>query len=239
MPEAEGRALPEPSTLSAEALIHRYLPLVRSAVRRTVRYLPAVIDEHDLLQEGIIALLDAHRRWSSDRANGARIETFLYHRVVGGILDAIRRADWVPRGVRAQVKLALRAYERMAQEMGATPKWEDVRREMRLPPQGVMREVALFSIEEAAEQEKPIELPDRHRPEDAIERYAVQRELFEAITSLPPRYQRVIVERYFRRAPMGVIAKELGVSESRVSQMHAIALTRLRARFHTRLEAVI
>jgi RNA polymerase sigma factor for flagellar operon FliA len=199
--------------------------------------MPHSIELGDLVQDGMIGLIDAARRYDDSR--GIKFETFAERRVRGAMIDALRRDAW-PRGVRRQRRELEAAREQLRRELGAEPSLADLAArlgsdETRLgktivrintiestSPLSAGDNVDGASLPPALVPSEPI-APDR-----AYEAREVRDRIRGAIASLPPRERKVIGLYYYGEATMKEIGAEIGVNESRVSQLHARAIHRLK-----------
>ena len=213
------------------------LPFVESLARRVAASMPHSIELGDLVQDGMLGLIDAACRFDEDR--GIKFETFAERRVRGAMIDALRRDAW-PRGVRRQRRELEAAREELRRELGCEPSLADLAAKMGSDEKRLGRTIVRINAIESTsplanndhldEATLPAALipsePDR--PDVAYERSEVKRRVKDAIASLPPREQTVISLYYYKEATMKQIGAEIGVNESRVSQLHARAIGRLR-----------
>jgi RNA polymerase sigma factor for flagellar operon FliA len=213
------------------------LPFVESLARRVASSMPNSIELSDLVQDGMIGLIDAVRRY--DEARGIKFETFAERRVRGAMIDALRRDAW-PRGVRRQRRELEAAREQLRKELGAEPSLADLAKKMGSNEERLGRTIVrINTIEQtsplsAAENADNSTLPaalvpsEPPAPDRAFEEQEVKDRIRAAIASLPPRERKVIGLYYYGEATMKQIGAEIGVNESRVSQLHARAVQRLR-----------
>ena len=228
-------------TLSREEAIHKYLHLVKYVAGRIYMHLPANVDINDLINDGVFGLMDALEKYDDSRA--VKFETYAITRINGAILDALRSLDWVPRAVRQRAREADRAFEQLEAELGRAPTDEELAQRMNLSVRELDRvreraRASVVSLEEplpnGAEQKLFVGDTLEDSESDVtveIERDEQCRELERAVEDLPPQERTVIRRYYFRGEPLKDIKAELGVSESRVSQIHAHAVTHLRHAF--------
>jgi RNA polymerase sigma factor FliA len=210
--------------LSREEVIHKYLHLVKYVAGRISMHLPSNIEINDLINDGVFGLMDAIEKYDDSRA--VKFETYAITRINGSILDALRSLDWVPRAVRQRAREVDRASEQLESELGL----DLDRLRQRARP-------TMVSLEEPLPNPSDHEVFVRDTLEDAesdvtveIERDEQRRELESAVEDLPPQERTVIRRYYFRGETLKDIKAELGVSESRVSQIHSQAVTHLRQR---------
>lgn len=223
--------------LRPEELVERYAPLVKRIGNHLLGRLPEGVELEDLIQTGLIALLDAARQYSP--AKGASFETYASIRVRGAMLDEFRNTDWAPRSVyrkQRQLTAAVRAVENRT---GTHASPREVADELGVHLDDYFRMVAetttqrMFSLDEA----DPDSVTDRDDggepvldPATEMESEEFRTAMAEAIRTLPEREALVMSLYYDEELNLKEIGETLGVSESRVCQIHGQALTRLRAR---------
>ncbi len=213
------------------------LPFVEALARRVAATMPHSIDLGDLVQDGVIGLIDAARRFEESR--GIKFETFAERRVRGAMIDALRKDAW-PRGVRRVRRELEAARERLRLSLGHEPSLADLAAAVGSDEERLGKVIVrINTIEQTsplscAENIDESQLPavmvpvESERPDAAYERKEVQDRVMAAVNSLPPRERRVVSLYYYGEVTMKEIGAELGVNESRVSQLHARALRRLR-----------
>src|SRR5687767_15549043 len=213
------------------------LPFVESLARRVASSMPHSIELKDLVQDGMIGLIDAACRY--DEARGIKFETFAERRVRGAMIDALRRDAW-PRGVRRQRRELEAAREQLRKELGSEPSLADLAARMGSDETRLGRTIVRITTIEstsplsAGENVDGATLPaalvpsEPTAPDRAYEELEVRDRVRAAIASLPPRERKVIGLYYYAEATMKEIGAEIGVNESRVSQLHARAVQRLR-----------
>jgi len=223
------------------------LPFVEQLARRVAATMPHSIDIGDLVQDGVLGLIDAAHRFDEER--GIKFETFAERRIRGAMIDALRKDAW-PRGVRRQRRELEAAREALRREMGCEPSLADLAERMGSDEKRLGRTIvrinAIESTSPLANNENLNEasLPaalipsEPEAPDAAYERAETSDKVRAAIASLPPREQKVIGLYYFQEATMKQIGAEIGVNESRVSQLHARAIRRLRDALHTTMSPV-
>ena len=213
------------------------LPFVEALARRMAASMPHSIDLGDLVQDGVIGLIDAAHRF--DETRGIKFETFAERRVRGAMIDALRRDAW-PRGIRRVRRELEAAREKLRHELGSEPSLADLAEHMGSDETRLGRTIVrintiestspLATIDSVAAANLPpvmvpLELPT---PDKACERGEVAARIREAIKALPWRERKVIGLYYYGDVTMKQIGCEIGVNESRVSQLHARAVQRLR-----------
>ena len=227
----------QPLEASQRERIAAGLPFVESLARRVAASMPHSIELGDLVQDGMLGLIDAACRF--DEARGIKFETFAERRVRGAMIDALRRDAW-PRGVRRQRRQLEAAREQLRRELGAEPSLADLAARVGSDETRLGRTIVRIATIEstsplsAGENVDGATLPaalvpsEPTAPDKAFEEKEVRDRIRAAIASLPPRERRVVALYYYAEATMKQIGAEIGVNESRVSQLHARAVQRLR-----------
>ncbi|MPY87372.1 MAG: FliA/WhiG family RNA polymerase sigma factor [Luteitalea sp.] len=226
----------EPLCQDAQARLVDHLPFVEALARRVAASMPNSVELNDLVQDGMLGLIDAVQRF--DESRGIRFVTFAERRVRGAMIDALRRAAW-PRGVRRLRRQLDEARDRLRREHGREPTLADLAEHLGTTEERLGRAVVrIRTIESTSAAGAPetgdyllpaICLPPETVPPDAeLEAAERCRSLHRAIAQLPARERRLINLYYYGGATMKEIGAEIGVNESRVSQLHARAVARLR-----------
>ena len=227
----------QPLEASQRERIAAGLPFVESLARRVAASMPHSIELGDLVQDGMLGLIDAACRF--DEARGIKFETFAERRVRGAMIDALRRDAW-PRGVRRQRRQLEAAREQLRRELGAEPSLADLAARVGSDEARLGRTIVRIATIEstsplsAGENVDGATLPaalvpsEPAAPDKSFEEKEVRDRIRAAIASLPPRERRVVALYYYAEATMKQIGAEIGVNESRVSQLHARAIQRLR-----------
>lgn len=236
----------EPSTYSAKgrldvnAMLRQYSPLVRRLAHQMMAKLPANVEVDDLIQVGMIGLADALSRF--DPAQGVQIETFATQRIRGAMLDELRGADWLSRGTRKQQRDIEKAVHRLEQRLGRAPHESEIAVEMGLSLDdyqemlGKVRGTQLIYLEDMSGDEGDQDFLDRHvadsgsDPQRLLQDDRMRHALVEAIKKLPEREQLVMSLYYEEDMNLKEIAAVLGVTESRVCQLHSQSIARLRVK---------
>jgi RNA polymerase sigma factor for flagellar operon FliA len=226
-------------TLTREEAVHKYLHLVKYVAGRISVHLPASVDINDLINDGVFGLMDAIEKYDASRA--VKFETYALTRINGAILDALRSLDWVPRTVRQRARELERTHEALELELGRAPSNEELAKRLNLSLRELDRLVqrtrgtSLLSLEEFLPSRSGQQLPLAETLEDKesdvareIERDELWAELVRAVESLSLQERTVIRRYYFDGQTLKEIKGDLGVSESRVSQIHAQAVVHLR-----------
>ena len=209
--------------------------------------MPHSIDIGDLVQDGVIGLIDAAHRF--DEARGIKFETFAERRIRGAMIDALRKDAW-PRGVRRQRRELEAAREELRRELGCEPSLADLAAKVGSDEKRLGRTIVrINAIESTSPLANNEHLDESTLPAgaDSVRARAAGRgvrararrsdRVRAAIASLPPREQKVIGLYYYGEATMKQIGAEIGVNESRVSQLHARAIRRLRDALGTMVPA--
>src|SRR5215213_3092668 len=213
------------------------IPFVEQLARRVAATMPHSIDVGDLVQDGVIGLIDAAHRF--DEARGIKFETFAERRVRGAMIDALRKDAW-PRGVRRQRRELDAAREALRRELGHEPSMADLAARVGSDEKRLSRTIVRINTIEATsplasgdhmdESSLPTVLvpsePDS--PHVAYEKAETRDRVRAAIQALPWRERKVVGLYYYGEVTMKQIGAEIGVNESRVSQLHARAIRRLK-----------
>ncbi len=235
----------EPSKVSADQkdkLIMEYAPLIKFIAQKIAVRLPSNIELDDLISSGVIGLMDAIEKYDPTRDN--KFKTYAEFRIRGSILDELRAQDWVPRSVRDKAKMLDRTVIELEAELGRTVTDEEVCERLKITMDDFhdlvnqVRPVSLLSIDDAATfsnvDKKSIlnilEGTKYNNPYNQLNIKSVKSIVAKAIEDLPERQKLVLSLYYFEDLNLKEIGKILRVTESRVSQLHAQAITRLRAK---------
>jgi RNA polymerase sigma factor for flagellar operon FliA len=226
-----------PLAVSQQERVAASLPFVESLARRMASTMPHSIDLGDLVQDGVLGLIDAAHRFDAGR--GIKFETFAERRVRGAMIDALRRDAW-PRGVRRMRRELEAAREELRRELGAEPTLADLARRVGADEARLERTIVRISTIESTSPLANVESMDASTlpavlvpseppaPDRLFEQGEVRDRVRGALASLPARERRIIALYYFGEVTMKQIGEEIGVNESRVSQLHARAIQRLR-----------
>ncbi|WP_299180444.1 RNA polymerase sigma factor FliA [uncultured Neptuniibacter sp.] len=223
---------------SSEELIEQYAPLVKRIAHHLMARLPSTVVLDDLIQSGMIGLLEAAKKY--DASKGASFETYAGIRIRGSIIDEVRRGDWTPRSVHRNSRRVTEAIQQVESRTGRDATDSEVAREMGISVDDYhsllkdSQDSRLFSFEEMVNphHEGPGEAfaNDDPGPNQNFERESFIRALSSAIDNLPEREKLVLALYYDEELNLKEIGQVLGVSESRVSQIHSQAALRLRSR---------
>lgn len=218
-------------------LINQHGELVRRIAHHIAARLPASVEIQDLIQSGMIGLMEAARQFQSDQ--GATFETYASIRIRGAMIDEVRRSDWAPRSVRRGWRAMVAATRAVEQREGCAAAPRQVADEMGISLDeynDLLHDASrsqLGSFEDLLESpygEKHLEQADTGTPASQLEREAFRGELVAAIETLPERERLVLSLYYEQELNLREIGAVLEVSESRVCQIHGQAMLRLRGK---------
>lgn len=230
------------STTAKQALMVRYLPLVRNVAGRMALGFPKSVELDDLISAGIFGLIDAFKKFDADR--GVKFETFAVPRIRGAILDELRSLDWVPRSVRTKERELERSTARLGNCLGRVPAQVEIAEDLGWGMDvfhSAMDDISgagLLSADELVF--RPEE--DRQIPrietimdpgcnggtEEKIDAERMKQRLSEAMTGLPEQTRQVLCMYYLEGLTLGEIGETMDLSESRISQIHTKGVAALR-----------
>lgn len=217
--------------------VNDYMPLVRRHALSLQVRLPPSVELDDLIQAGMVGLLDAFNRY--DHEQGASFSTYASQRIKGSMIDELRSRDWLPRSVRRGSRRIEQAMQRLANEYGRAPSEREIATELDMPIEEYHRllhdvnngYLATYEDNSTAETEASV-VPDGLdpyvSPAEATFAYAQRDELAAAIDKLPEREKMLLGLYYQEQLNLKEIGAVLEVSESRVCQLHSQAVSRLR-----------
>ena len=228
-------------TLEKSSLLTQHLPLVRRIALQMLAKLPASVELDDLIQVGMLGLLDASTRYEDNR--GAQFETFASQRIRGAMLDELRASDWGSRALRQSARQVEQAIRLLGHRLGRPPSEGEIAKELQMSLsdyQSLLQEIQgaqLLYVEDFAREdggENPVlELraqdSGRDDPLQILMESGFRAELVEAIRNLPERDQLLLNLYYEEELNLREIGAILEVSQSRVCQLHSQAISRLRA----------
>lgn len=223
-----------------EHLVAEYAHLVKRIAHHLMARLPDSVQADDLVQAGMIGLLEAASKFDGSR--GASFETYAGIRIRGAMLDEVRRGDWAPRSVHRNARRVADAVREVEATTGKEAQDKDIAESLGVTLDEYHRMLAdasgarLFSFEALMESDEGSEPAGGEEVASGFERQAFQRELAAAIADLPEREQLVLSLYYDDELNLKEIGAVLGVSESRVSQIMSQSTLRLRARLAEWLE---
>jgi len=218
-------------------LVEKHVQLVKRIAYHLVSRLPSSVQVQDLIQSGMIGLLEASRNYNP--AQGASFETYAGIRIRGSMLDEIRRSDWTPRSVHRKVRMVAEAVRVLENEHGRDARDHEVAEALEMSLQDyhkILQDAAgcrVFSFDDPAvlgEEPENSKSDPSTSPLDALQKEDFQGALAKSISTLPERERMVMSLYYDEELNLREIGDVLGVSESRVCQIHGQALVRLRAR---------
>jgi len=230
-----------------ERLILNYSPLVKYVAGRLASTLPQTVDTADLISYGMFGLIDAIEKF--DLAREIKFETYAMSRIKGAIIDELRAVDWVPRSVRHKAKELERTYIALENKFKRVPTDEEVAEALGISMKDLnetikqLSHTSVVALEElwsiGSEKDEKVSLLDTIEdttskdPYEFLENSEVKKMLAEAIENLPYREKTVIALYYYEGLTLREIGDILGVTESRVSQLHTKAVLRLRGRLRS------
>jgi RNA polymerase sigma factor for flagellar operon FliA len=226
-----------PNGQSRSELVEHHAALVKRIAYHLIARLPATVDVEDLMQAGMIGLLDASHQF--DASQGASFETYAGIRIRGAMLDEIRRNDWAPRSVHKKAREISEKMHEIEQRTGRNAKDTEVADAMGLSIQDYHQHLhdasghQLFSLEDFTDSDESVAHPISGQmisPDEETQNDNFQQALAEALDTLPER-ERLLMSLYYNdELNLKEIGEVLGVSESRVSQIHSQTVLRLRAK---------
>ncbi len=248
-------ARPIPARLAPEArakaeALREYAPLVKYVVDKIASTLPKSIDKEDLIHTAIIGLFDALDKF--DEKRGTKFETYAVWRIKGAVLDELRSLDWASRSTRRKAREVDRVCQRLEQKLGRSASEQEIASEMKLPVSEYARLIeevrgaALLSLDQsvAVDDEHDLtglaEVIEDEAASDALQSIEDRESkdlLLGAINGLLEQERLVIALYYYEEMTLKEIGETLGISESRVSQIHTKAVARMRGRVQTTLVA--
>ena len=226
-----------------DRLILTYAPLVKFVAGRLGATLPAHVDEQDLVSYGLLGLIGAIERFDPDRE--IKFETYAISRIRGAIIDELRSLDWVPRSVRTRAREIERAIAELERRLHRAPTDEEIAEKVGITTdelENSLSEISRSSMAALDELWSPsgggdqialidtIEDEDAPDPEFSLEQSEMKEALGDSIARLPEREKLVVTLYYYEELTLREIGEVLGVTESRVSQLHTKAVLRLKAR---------
>ncbi|WP_092288384.1 RNA polymerase sigma factor FliA [Halopseudomonas sabulinigri] len=217
-----------------DRLVEQYAPLVKRIAYHLLGRLPASVQVEDLMQAGMIGLLEASRKF--DFGKGASFETYAGIRIRGAMLDEVRKGDWAPRSVHRNTRMVSDAMRSVESRLGRDAKDHEVAAELDMSLEeyyAILNDTAgskLFSFDDLLESGAPADVQGDFEPFAGLEDERFRAALAEAINGLPEREKLLLSLYYDEELNLKEIGAVLGVSESRVSQLHSQCAARLRAR---------
>jgi RNA polymerase sigma factor for flagellar operon FliA len=230
-------------TRARERLVVAYAPLVKYVAGRLSSGLPAHVEEADLISYGLIGLINAIERF--DLAREIKFETYAIPRIRGAIIDELRSLDWVPRSVRARAREIERTNAKLENKLQRAPTDEEMSADLGITVQEFQDSLVqisnstvaaldeLWSVSDSSGDQvsllDTLHDPDAPDPEKAVDATELKDRVADAIARLPEREKLVIALYYYENLTLREIGEVLGVTESRISQLHTKAVLRLRS----------
>lgn len=227
-----------------EQLILHYSPLVKYVAGRVSVGLPTNVEQADFVSSGVFGLIDAIEKFDIDRA--IKFETYAISRIRGAIIDELRALDWIPRSVRQKAKAVERTYATLEARLRRTPHEPEVAAEMGIAIEdlhAIFSQLSLANVVALDELLHPVgDSGDRlslmdtledtgaDNPVEIAEDRELRRLLATAVSTLPEREKTVVTLYYYEGLTLAEIGQVLGVTESRVSQIHTKSVIQLRAK---------
>lgn len=225
-----------------DKLIVEYAPLIKFIAQKIALRLPSNIELDDLISSGVIGLMDAIDKYDPTRDN--KFKTYAEFRIRGSILDELRAQDWVPRSVRDKAKLLDRTMVELEAALGRSPSDEEVAAKLNMSLDefydlvNQVRPVSVLSIDDSTtfsnvDKKSILNILEGcalNNPYNQLNMKSVKDVVTKAIEELPERQRLVLSLYYYEDLNLKEIGKVLRVTESRVSQLHAQAVSRLRAK---------
>lgn len=227
-----------------EQLVVAYSPLVKYISGKIGASLPSHVEEADLISYGLVGLISSIERF--DPRRDIKFETFANARIRGAIIDELRALDWVPRSVRSKAREIERAHQKLEHRLHRTPTDAELAAELEMSEdefRDALQQVSsttLFALDElwgSSDQSgdsisllDTIQDHDSPDPASLVDQGEMRERVAGAVERLPEREKLVIALYYYENLTLREIGEVLGVTESRVSQLHTKAVLRLRAR---------
>lgn len=220
-----------------ENFIKMYAPLVKRIAHHLLARLPSVIQSEDLIQAGMIGLIEAARNFDSKK--GAAFVTYAGIRIRGAMLDEIRKGDWAPRSVHKNTRRVAQAMRMIENATGRDARDVDVAKALEISLEEyhqILQDTngtKIFAFEELGVNEEALDSPTTNPisgPLEGLQREDFKRKLAMEISRLPEREKLVLALYYDEELNLREVGEVLGVSESRISQIHSQAMLRLKSR---------
>ncbi len=226
-------------TINKDEFVTEFTPLVKRIAYHMMARLPASVQVDDLIQVGMIGLLDAINRYEG--SYGRQFESYAAQRIRGSILDELREADWLPRSIRKKMRQIEAAVRKLEQSQGGAPSEQDLADELEITLDeyhGTLQSARGAQLIYFEDFQKDDEEPfldrlfcdDESNPLNFLLDENLRNMVVNAIDNLPPREKMVMGMHYEQEMNLREIGEVLGVSESRVCQLHTQAVARLRSR---------
>lgn len=225
------------SSAARDHLIVHYSPLVKFVAGRVGAGLPSSVDPGDLVSSGVFGLIDAIERFDPER--GVKFETFAVPRIRGAVYDGLRQLDWVPRSVRSRAREVERSFSELEHQLGRSPSDEELAAHLRISTEELARWLSAIASTTVGPLDRAIAAgaepaaddgPGSGSPSAVLEDRELSRIMREEIRKLPEREKLVLSLYYDEGLTLAEIGGVLGVTESRVSQIHTKSVLHLRSR---------
>jgi RNA polymerase sigma factor for flagellar operon FliA len=222
---------------SRDRLIVHYSPLVKFVAGRVGAGLPNSVDAGDLVSAGVFGLIDAVERFDAER--GVKFETFAVPRIRGAVFDGLRSLDWVPRSVRSKAREVEQAFQTLESTLGRAPTDEELSAQLKITGPEFQKWLASIAATTVGPLDRALvagaepraltgDVPDS--PSAMVEEQEVKQLVRSELKRLPEREKLVLAMYYDEGLTLAEIGSVLGVTESRVSQIHTKAVLHLRSR---------
>jgi RNA polymerase sigma factor for flagellar operon FliA len=227
-----------------ERLVVAYSPLVKYVAGRMASGLPAHVEEADLISYGLVGLISAIQRFEPER--DIKFETYAITRIKGAIIDELRSLDWVPRSVRAKARDIERANSKLEHKLQRAPSDEEMATALEVTVQEFQESLLqisnstvaaldeLWTVSDASGDQvsllDTLQDPDALDPAQVMDATDMKDRVADAISRLPEREKLVVALYYYENLTLREIGEVLGVTESRISQLHTKAVLRLKSR---------
>lgn len=230
--------LKEEKTRHREELIMKYAPLVKYVADRLAIRMPSHISKDDMTSAGIIGLFDAVEHFDSSR--GIKFETYAFYRIRGAVLDELRSLDWIPRSVRKDVQKIEAAITAVRVKLGRDPEDNEIALELGVSLESYFKMIEkakginLLSLDESVTGSSVTSVNKMESktpsPLDELNKNEVKKVIADALSKLSEKEQLVVSLYYFDELTLKEIARVMGLTESRISQIHSKAIISLRAK---------
>jgi RNA polymerase sigma factor for flagellar operon FliA len=231
-----------------EELLTRYLPLVKRIASHLLGSLPRSVRLQDLFSSGVMGLLSCLDNYNPEL--GIKFESYASNRIRGAMMDGLRELDWVPRSVRQKARQVEKTFEGLTYRLGRIPSDEEAAREMKLPMEDYYRlleEVnitTLLSLDDTfwnsrGDKSSLSDLATDERekaPDEQVEEAELRERMVELLKELPEQEKLVVALYYYEELTLKEIGEIMGLTESRVSQIHTRAILDLRSRLRQTLQ---
>lgn len=227
-----------------ERVLLEQLPQVKYIARRIHERLPQHVSLEDLVHSGVVGLIDALNKF--DACKHVQFSSYAKHRIRGAILDSLRELDWGPRELRRKARMLDQTHAKLDSALGRSATEQEIADAMGLELGELQHllgeidslEISSFSVESAedgheADLSDAVPAPEEENPFQRCLDAEMKKLLIEALMGLPERERQVLTLYYYEELTMKEVGAVLGVGESRVSQIHSLAMSRLRARLNS------